>query len=130
HFAGHVRNGAPGAWDQHLLLHGEETLSVSDLLTSSVRSRLVVINGCHASEGEAIGRNERVGLAEAMLLAGAQTVVTARGEIDDAVAREFLERFYELGGARSPARAFQSTSAELVASNRARQNDFVLWGRP
>ncbi|MEO1172586.1 MAG: CHAT domain-containing protein, partial [Myxococcota bacterium] len=124
HFAGHVQAGETGAWNSRLELNPVETLSLADIIVSPVRARLVVVNGCYASSGDFLHRSERIGLAEALLISGAKTVLTAGGQVPDDHARRFLEQFYENGGDRNPALAFATTAKETKGSG------FVLWGRP
>jgi tetratricopeptide (TPR) repeat protein len=92
HFAGHGqfhRDRDPVALR---LADGE--LSARDILKSRLSAKLVVLSACWSGVTSKVAREEYFGLAEAFLLAGADSVVVALWEVDDEIASEFFRQFY------------------------------------
>lgn len=81
HFAGHVSTG-PEAWEDAIEL-GDERWTVADVLNSP-SPRRVILTACRAS-GLGLGA-PRLSVTHAFLLAGAEVVLSAVGEVDDEVA--------------------------------------------
>jgi hypothetical protein len=99
HLAVHGGVGSQGAW---LQLAGGE-LSGADVLRWKLRPAVVVLTSCSSAATRA---KELWGsMAASFLAAGSRAVVASLWPVDDAVAREFAERFYQEGGAKHPARA-------------------------
>lgn len=117
HFAGHGALDPTSPWEAHLRLAGGGRLTLRDVLALPLRAERVVLSGCETAGTRAVGP-EHLGLAEAFVLAGAQTVVAAEEKIDDAATADWMARWYAAPG--SPGEA-------LVAVGGA---GFRLIGRP
>ena len=130
HFAGHGVLTASDPWAAHLQLADGETLTLADLLAARTRPGVVVLSGCRTGRTAALSRSERIGLPAAFLLAGALAVVAADRDVDDAVAREFVLRFYEQGGARRPGPALRAVALAMRREGSASWDAFRLIGRP
>ena len=102
HFAGHGILSAESAWDAHLALAAGGRLTVADVLALRAPLARVILDGCQTGSGVDLSATEQVSLADAFLLAGAGTVIATTREIDDALARSLLVRFYADGGAARP----------------------------
>ncbi len=76
--------------DDHSFLSGEQVISMN--LTNL---ELVVLSACDTSQGLEISGEGIFGMQRAFLMAGAKTCIASRWPVDDAVARQFMELFYE-----------------------------------
>ena len=68
-------------------------LTMSDVMSVQIRTRLVVLSCCHSGRGE-IKAEGVVGIARAFLGAGARSVVVSLWAIDDEATLEFMKSFY------------------------------------
>lgn len=103
HFAGHGRLRPEDPFAAHLALAGGAEFSLEGVLSSPVRSRLVVLSGCETAVDQSLAATERVSLADAFLAAGATLVLATDAPLPDAEAADWVDRFYALGGATAPA---------------------------
>ncbi|XP_066022638.1 tetratricopeptide repeat protein 28-like [Pocillopora verrucosa] len=69
-------------------------LTMKDVLEAGLRARLVVLSCCHTARGEVMAEGV-VGMARALLGAGARSVVVTLWTIDDEVTLEFMTFFYD-----------------------------------
>jgi hypothetical protein len=133
HFSGHGVLDATNPWEAHLGLAGGARLTVADVLALSPRIGTVVLSGCETGGAVPLSAHERVSLAEAFLLAGADTVVATTARIDDAAARRFFDAFYAAGGATRPTTALPAVRETLAAAGDAAAAQVglavVLFGR-
>jgi CHAT domain-containing protein len=98
HFACHASFSASDTLASALLLAGEESLTVADLLSQTGRSeaRLAVLAACDTAVYDSLGvPDEVVGLPAAFIQAGIPGVISALWPIDDTAAAQLLLRFYE-----------------------------------
>lgn len=94
HYAGHAElDEASRGWDSHLALGGGR-LTVDDVLASSRVPRWVVLSGCDTGSDARTAPLPSIGLAQAFLIAGAEAVVAAVGEVSDEDAAALAEAFY------------------------------------
>ena len=121
HFAGHGVLEPAQPWDAHLKLAGGEALSLTDIFVARPRLGVVVLSGCETGRTIALGRRERIGLADAFLAAGARAVLATRIPIRDDRAQSFIEDFYAAGGRDHPAAALRT------AIRRAREAGNSIW---
>ncbi len=108
HFAGHGRLRPEDPFAAHLALAGGAEFSLEAVLSSPVRSRLVVLSGCETAVDQSLAATERVSLADAFLAAGATVVLATDVPLPDAEAADWVDRFYALGGATAPAQTLHS----------------------
>jgi CHAT domain-containing protein len=93
HYAGHGLTAGRSGWDSALPLAGEAALGVPDILSVRQVPRAVVLSACDTAGAE---RPEgRIQLASAFLLAGADFVIAAQGEVVDDTAPRFTGALYE-----------------------------------
>ena len=69
-------------------------LTMKDVKSAQIRSRLVVLSCCHSAGGE-IKAEGVVGIARAFLGAGARSVLVSLWAIDDKATLEFMKNFYQ-----------------------------------
>ncbi len=80
-------------------------------------TRLVVLSACETGLGEQREGEGVYGLRRAFFLAGARALLTTLWPVDDAVTRRFMERFYQLYLAGTPARqALRKVQREFRSS--------------
>lgn len=129
HFAGHGVLVPEAPWDAHLLLAGTERLSLLDTLSLSLSARLVTLSGCNTGDDRVLVDEATIGLPEALLAAGAGSVVAIDRAIDDGIARRFMGLFYGAGGARQPAEALRKAALVLREERVEAWDAFRLIGR-
>lgn len=92
HYAGHgIFAGAEG-WESALPLAEGGLLSIGDLLALAPAPRKVVLSGCDAARST--GGAEGLGLAQAMVAAGAEEVLAPTRPVADTLARSLAEALY------------------------------------
>nr|XP_058952980.1 tetratricopeptide repeat protein 28-like [Pocillopora verrucosa]XP_058952981.1 tetratricopeptide repeat protein 28-like [Pocillopora verrucosa] len=69
-------------------------LTMKDVIEAGLRARLVVLSCCHTARGEVMAEGV-VGMARALLGAGARSVVATLWAIDDEGTLEFMSFFYD-----------------------------------
>jgi hypothetical protein len=126
HFAGHGALVAESPWQAHLRL-ADGRLTLADVLASPLRVSRVVLSGCETGRAGALSSAEHIGLPEALLAAGARSVVAAVEKVDDTATAAFMEAFYAAGGAERPGPALVAARAAVGGAVGAA---FQLWGRP
>jgi tetratricopeptide (TPR) repeat protein len=78
------------------------------------RARLATLGACLSGRAAPQRGDEHVGLLQAILTTGVQTVVASLWPVDDAATRALFEAFYaELVAGRSPARALQEAALHV-----------------
>jgi hypothetical protein len=126
HFAGHGALVAESPWQAHLRM-ADGRLTLADVLASPLRVSRVVLSGCETGRAGALSSAEHIGLPEALLAAGARSVVAAVEKVDDTATAAFMEAFYAAGGAERPGPALVAARAAVGGAVGAA---FQLWGRP
>lgn len=113
HFAGHGLFTGRGGWDSRLPLAGASALGLGDVLALERAPRVAVLSGCETGRA-ARESAASLGLAQAFLSRGAQAVVAATRNVDDASAAALVERFYTRWSAgESEARALRHAQLDL-----------------
>ena len=94
HLATHglLREDAPASAE--LALAGDDSLTVPDLLGLDTDLDLVVLSACHSGRGRATSAGDVVGLARALLAAGARGLVVSLWPVDDLVGCLLMDRFH------------------------------------
>lgn len=132
------QNAGPGAFDYlHFVAHGVTAqkpldsaiilgsdasknyrLVAAEIIKTPLQARLVTISSCHGAGSRTYVGEGLVGLAWAFLRAGADEVVAALWEVNDAAAPGLMEAMY--GGirkGRDPASALREAKLSLLRSN-------------
>ncbi|WP_437666246.1 CHAT domain-containing protein [Sorangium sp. So ce1182] len=96
HYAGHGFFGGLDGWDSGLALAGGSELAVGDILALRRAPARVVLSGCDTARTEASpgARGLGLGLAQALLVAGARSVIAATRPVDDALAERVMAALY------------------------------------
>lgn len=96
HFAGHAFADLEAPLDGGLLMAGDETLTLRDLLGhTGFRSRLFTLSACRTGVPDTALPDEAVSLATALLQAGAAGVVASLWSVDSAATMALMARFYQ-----------------------------------
>ncbi|MFK8015077.1 MAG: CHAT domain-containing protein [Gammaproteobacteria bacterium] len=94
HYAGHASYGDELGWESELHLAGGSKLGVGDLLTIDHAPEVVVLSGCETAARPGI-KTASMGLANAFLAAGSQSVIATSRAVDDQTARAITTAFYQ-----------------------------------
>ncbi|MDP9350195.1 MAG: CHAT domain-containing protein [Chloroflexota bacterium] len=106
--------GAPS--HSGLMLAEDSWLTVQQIITRLHldRARLAVLSACQTGQLDVRRGEEHVGLVQAMMTAGARTVVASLWSVDDASTRLLFEEFYAgLAEGRSPAEALARATGRV-----------------
>lgn len=110
HFGGHGRWNPTDPWSGGLMLAHGAQLGVGDILTLTRAPAVVVLASCEAGRGAGRG-GESMGIAHALISAGARFVVGPSRSVSDEEAFRFARAFYE--GAGSPSTRYLEAFAAL-----------------
>jgi CHAT domain-containing protein len=111
HFAGHGAFAGRDGWESALAVTAGESLTIGDLLSMDRAPRFVALSSCLAARSEGNASAEGLGIAHALVMAGAETVIAPTREVDDDVAAAVSRAFYahlatpDADGARAALRA-------------------------
>lgn len=114
HYAGHGVYAGEGGWSSSLPLADSGQLTVGDLLALAPAPRKAVLLGCDAARTD--GAAESVGLAQALVAAGAEEVFAPVRVISDALAARMADALY--GGEAGRATCDLATSGALATAAR------------
>jgi CHAT domain-containing protein len=96
HFAGHAFADLEAPLDGGLLMAGDETLTVRDVLGhTGFRSRLFTLSACRTGVPDTALPDEAVSLATALVQAGAAGVVASLWAVGSAATTALMARFYQ-----------------------------------
>jgi len=79
------------------------------------KSRLVVLSACETGRAEATHGNELLGMARALIYAGAGTLVLSYWEVDSTATALWMQTFYEAAQSRPLAEAARTALARVKA---------------
>lgn len=116
HLAGHASFSADG-WDSAFRLSGTDYLYTWQVLTLQRAPRVVTMTACDSSRTQA-GAAERLGLAQAFLIAGSDVVVAADAPVSDRLGSAF-----GIAWAESLANGSQPNDAYLAGLRAAHQQN-------
>jgi len=121
HFATHVISG-PGDFHSGLIALSLDSsgamglLGPKDIVARPIAAKLVVMNGCHSSQGQALPSAGLMGLTRAWIGAGASAVLATQWDVPDGEAKSFITEFYRvLRAAPDRGAAFALREAQLSA---------------
>ena len=125
HFATHVVT-APGEYGSGLIALGLDArgsiglMGPKDIAARSLSGTLVVMNGCHSAQGEALPGSGLMGLTRAWIGAGARAVLSTRWDVPDDAAQSLIVNFYRQLRGKSrgnPAMALREAQLTALRSN-------------
>jgi CHAT domain-containing protein/Tfp pilus assembly protein PilF len=134
HFATHVVPG-PGDFSSGMIALSLDQggamglLGPRDIVAHPVNAALVVLNGCHSAQGDAVPGGSLMGLTRAWIAAGAGAVIATRWDIPDDASQEFMTIFYSELRAHwndGPSAALQK--AQLTVLRKSKSNLPALVG--
>lgn len=110
-------------------------LRVCDLLRETISADLVVLSACQTGRGHVVRAEGVLGLARAVMHAGAPRVLASLWKVDDAATERLMTEFHAAYRAGAPAAAaLKAAQARLRDDPRfahpAAWAGFVLWGLP
>ena len=135
HFATHVLT-APGAYSSGLIALSLDRsgamgfIGPAEIAAYTLSPSLVVLNGCHSGQGEALPGAGLMGLTRAWIGAGARAVLATRWDIPDEAGARMMVEFYRTFRAypeRGPDFALQQAQLRLL-KNRQAGNTVAVWG--
>jgi tetratricopeptide (TPR) repeat protein len=120
HYAGHGVFSGPDGWESALPLADAAALSVGDLLALPRVPRLVVLAGCETGKSGDAKSAAGLGLAQSLLVAGAEEVLASGRRVDDAMTARVMALVY--------ARPLGAGEVDLV--QRLAEAQRALWRSP
>lgn len=97
---------------------GAYRLSASEIVDRPLRAKLVTISSCYGAGSRTYGGEGLVGLAWAFLSAGADQVIAALWEVNDAATADLMKDMYAgIRQGRDPAAALRDAKLRLLRSN-------------
>ena len=97
-------------------------LYARDIVAQHLTARLVTISSCHGAGTRAYAGEGLVGLAWAFLRAGAEQVIAALWEVDDAATAKLMNHMYaQIRAGRDPAVALRDAKRALIQSGTSHQ---------
>ena len=140
HFATHVVTG-PGYYSSGLIAlsldrsGAMELLGPAEIVAHPIAPGLVVLNGCHSGQGEALPGTGLMGLTRAWIGAGARSVIATRWDIPDELGAAIMVEFYQAlrtNPERGPAFALQQAQLKLLKNRPLNKqtsgNSPAVWG--
>ena len=133
HFATHVVT-APGDHASGLIALSLDPsgamglMGPTEIVAHPVSADLVVLNGCHSGQGDALPGAGLMGLTRAWIGAGARSVLATAWDIPDEAGRNLMVEFYRTSRAqpeRGP--AFALRQAQLAAIEQSTKNTAAVW---
>jgi len=95
HYAGHGVFGGQDGWESGLLLARGESLTIGDIMTLRRVPPRIILSGCETARNHANAPVAGLGLAQAFLVAGAESVVAATRPIEDRLAEQIFAGLYK-----------------------------------
>ena len=133
HFATHVVT-APGDHASGLIALSLDAtgamglMGPTEIVAHPVSAALVVLNGCHSGQGDALPGAGLMGLTRAWIGAGARSVLATAWDIPDEAGKNLMVEFYRAARAQ-PERgaAFALQQAQLAAIRQSTKNTAAVW---
>jgi CHAT domain-containing protein len=126
HFVAHGIATRRQPLDSAVILARDDTdhykLFARDIIHQHLTARLVTISSCHGAGTRAYAGEGLVGLAWAFLRAGAEQVIAALWEVDDAATTKLMDLMYaQIRRGSDPAVALRDAKRALIHSGTSRQ---------
>jgi CHAT domain-containing protein len=134
HFSTHIV-AAPGEFRSGVIALSLDSagamglLGPKEIIARRVTASLVVMDGCHSAQGEAVPSAGLMGLTRAWIGAGAQAVLATQFDVPDDAAESLMTRFYtslRAGRVRGAAFALRDAQLAVLRSGNGRQ-PLVRW---
>jgi len=134
HFSTHIVTG-PGEFRSGVIALSLDPagamgfLGPKEIVARRVTASLVVMDGCHSSQGDALPSAGLMGLTRAWIGAGAQAVLATAWDVPDDAAQSLMTNFYtSLRAARLRGAAFALRDAQLAVLHGGRgQQPVARW---
>ena len=134
HFATHVV-ASEGEFQSGVIALGLDPrgamglLGPREIVARPISASLVVMDGCHSAQGEALPGAGLMGLTRAWIGAGAKCVMATQWDVPDQNAQTLMADFYKaLRVARTRGPAFALRQAQLLALGQGNRRHFpALW---
>jgi tetratricopeptide (TPR) repeat protein len=94
HYAGHATYEGEDGWDSALPLAGGGHLLVADVLTLPQPPVRVVLSGCSAAHTASESPGDTLGIAQAFLVAGSDSVIAPTRTVSDTLSTQFAAELY------------------------------------
>ena len=117
------------AWSAHLTL-ADGPLTVGDVLARRPAIGTAVLSGCESAVGARWSRTERMGLADAFVLGGANAVLATDIKVPVADAARFVEAFVRADGLAHPGAGYRAAVGKLRKAGDSAWRHWRLFGRP
>lgn len=137
HFATHVLTAPEDHASGLIALSLDPTGSMGlmgppEIVAHAVSADLVVLNGCHSGQGDALPGSGLMGLTRAWIGAGAKSVLATRWDIPDEAAKTVMVGFYSALRAnpkRGPAEALRQAQLAILndRSGQYSHTNAALW---
>jgi CHAT domain-containing protein len=136
HFATHLIT-APGDYSSGLIALSLDRsgamglLGPTEIVAHARTPGLVVLNGCHSAQGEAVPGAGLMGLTRAWIGAGARAVLATKWDIPDEAGKNIMVDFYRELRAHpenGPAFALQEAQLAALRSNQPEAKASAFWG--
>jgi CHAT domain-containing protein len=126
HFVAHGIAMRRKPLDSAVILAKDDTnhyrLFARDIIDQHLTARLVTISSCHGAGTRAYSGEGLVGLAWAFLRAGAEQVIAALWEVDDAATMKLMDHMYaQIRRGSDPAIALREAKRALIHSGTSQQ---------
>lgn len=120
HFVAHGTASRASALDSAVVLSDDgksHNLYARDIAATRLHARLVTISACDSAGNRIYSSEGLVGLSWAFLRAGAQKVIAALWEVNDASTPQLMDRMYAaIAAGEEPASALRSAKLSLLRS--------------
>jgi tetratricopeptide (TPR) repeat protein len=120
HFVAHGTASRASALDSAVVLSDDgksHNLYARDIATTRLHARLVTISACDSAGNRIYSSEGLVGLSWAFLRAGAQKVIAALWEVNDASTPQLMDHMYAaIAAGEEPARALRAAKLSLLRS--------------
>jgi CHAT domain-containing protein len=120
HFVAHGTASRASALDSAVVLSDDgksHNLYARDIATTRLHARLVTISACDSAGNRIYSSEGLVGLSWAFLRAGAQKVIAALWEVNDASTPQLMDRMYAaIAAGEEPASALRAAKLSLLRS--------------
>ena len=123
HYSGHAVFAGWGGWESALRLAGDTRLTIGDVLALSEAPKRVVLSGCETGRASTNAPAGGMGLAQAFVSVGAESVVATIRPVADVVAARVSLDLYQHGFARGRHRTVTAATALQQALSNLRQSE-------
>jgi len=128
HFVAHGTTSRASALDSAVVLSEDgksHNLYARDIAGTPLRARLVTISACDSAGNRIYSSEGLVGLSWAFLRAGAQKVIAALWEVNDASTPQLMNRMYAaIAAGEEPAAALRAAKLSLLHSQSVYRRPF------